>query len=246
MGKNYLVTGGTDGIGCAIVKKIIAETKSHDDKVLVVYGHDDSKAECLLKSFSPEDQGKIILLKFDLSDEGVIEQLIDRVYNEVDRLDYFVSNIGIGEYAKFDDYTLDMWNRVFTTNLSIPVFLIQKLKEKMNPGGSIMLVGSYAGIKAYSSSVVYSLSKAGLVYSSKVLVKELEKHKIRINSIAPGFIETKWQESRSSESRQRICAKIAEHRFGTPEEVARMAYEVLTNEYMNGSVVEIHGGYEYF
>lgn len=243
---NYLVTGGTDGIGCAIVKRIMSTSNSAKDRVFVVYGHDDKKAQELIDDFPIEEQEKIVLMKYDLSDESVVEELVGRINDEVDGLDYFISNIGIGEYAKFDDYTMEMWNKVFSTNLTIPIFLIQKLKDKMNNNGSVLLMGSYAGIKAYSSSVVYSLSKAGLIFASKVLVKELEKYGVRINAVAPGFIETKWQKGRSDESRNRICAKIAQHRFGTPEEVAKMAFDVMTNEYMNGSIVEIHGGYEYF
>lgn len=78
------------------------------------------------------------------------------------------------------------------------------------------------------------------------MVKELEPKQIRVNAIAPGFIETSWHKNRTPESYERINRKIALHRFGEISEVADMAYEVLKNGYMNGSVVDIHGGYDYF
>lgn len=83
-------------------------------------------------------------------------------------------------------------------------------------------------------------------FLTKSLVKELEPKQIRVNAIAPGFIETSWHKNRTPESYERINRKVALHRFGEISEVADMAYEVLKNGYMNGSVVDIHGGYDYF
>ena len=243
---NYLITGGTDGIGKAIVLEILRHSQSAEDRVIVNYGHNEEKAKNFLSCLSDEDRSKVILIKADMSSEAGLNGFVDAVLKAVPAIDHIVSNIGIGEYAKFDDYTMEMWNRVITTNLTIPTFLIQKLKPYISNGGSILFVGSYAGICAYSSSLVYSISKAGVVYLAKALVKEFDTQGVRVNAIAPGFIETSWQNNRSAESYDRINKKIALHRFGEPEEVADMAYHVLMNTYMNGSIIEIHGGYNYF
>ena len=98
----------------------------------------------------------------------------------------------------------------------------------------------------YTSSLVYGVTKSAIHFLTKSLVKELEPKQIRVNAIAPGFIETSWHKNRTPESYERINRKIALHRFGEISEVADMAYEVLKNGYMNGSVVDIHGGYDYF
>ena len=243
---NHLITGGTDGIGKAIVLEILRHSQSVEDRVIVNYGHNEEKAKIFLSGLSDGDRSKVILIKADMSSEAGLNSFVDAVLKAVPVIDHIVSNIGIGEYAKFDDYTMEMWNRVITTNLTIPTFLIQKLKPYIRNGGSILFVGSYAGICAYSSSLVYSISKAGVVYLAKALVKEFDTQGVRVNAIAPGFIETSWQNNRSAESYDRINKKIALHRFGTPEEVANMAYHVLMNTYMNGSIIEIHGGYNYF
>ena len=132
------------------------------------------------------------------------------------------------------------------TNLSVPVFLVKELRPIMNEGGSTLFTGSYAGQQAYSSSLVYGVTKSAIHFLTKSLVKELEPKQIRVNAIAPGFIETSWHKNRTPESYERINREIALHRFGEISEVADMAYEVLKNGYMNGSVVDIHVGYDYF
>ena len=149
-------------------------------------------------------------------------------------------------YAKYEDYTFNEWTKIVNTNLSVPVFLVKELRPIMSEGGSILFTGSYAGQQAYSSSLVYGVTKSAIHFLTKSLVKELEPKQIRVNAIAPGFIETSWHKNRTPESYERINRKIALHRFGEISEVADMAYEVLKNGYMNGSVVDIHGGYDYF
>ena len=96
------------------------------------------------------------------------------------------------------------------------------------------------------SRKLWCSTKSAIHFLTKSLVKELEPKQIRVNAIAPGFIETSWHKNRTPESYERINRKIALHRFGEISEVADMAYEVLKNGYMNGSVVDIHGGYDYF
>ena len=133
------------------------------------------------------------------------------------------------------------------TNLSVPVFLVKELRPIMSEGWQhSFLPAPYAGQQAYSSSLVYGVTKSAIHFLTKSLVKELEPKQIRVNAIAPGFIETSWHKNRTPESYERINRKIALHRFGEISEVADMAYEVLKNGYMNGSVVDIHGGYDYF
>lgn len=245
MAYTYVVTGGTSGIGASIVRKIL-ETSEIVHKIIVNYGHNDEQAKLFMSSLKKEDREKIVLMKADLSRYDEMIKFVDKIGEKAKKIDYLVCNIGISAYTKFDDYTMEIWNDIINTNLTIPVFLVKELKKIINKNGSILMMGSFAGKKEYSSSVVYSISKAGILFLAKVLVKELEDKAIRINAIAPGFIETPWQKNRVKESYDKINRKIALHRFGKPEEVADIAYSVLTNGYMNGSIVDIHGGYEYF
>ena len=244
VGNVYVITGGTDGIGKSIVEKIISEDNGFK-KIIVNYGHNENKARELKESIEVKYRERLEFIKADMSDYDSVTEFAG-LLKKGDKIDRLICNVGVGEYAAFDDYTIEKWNRVINTNLTNPVFLIKELKDHMNKGGSIMLMASYAGINAYSTSLVYGVSKAGVVFLAKTLVKELEKYGVTVNAVAPGFVETSWQAGRSDESRERIDKKIALHRFATPEEVADIAFDVMNNGYMNGSVIEIHGGYEYF
>ena len=161
-------------------------------------------------------------------------------------VDWLISNAGISTYDKFQDYTFEEWNKIVNTNLSVPVFMVKEFMPVMTEGGRILFMGSYAGQQAYSSSLVYGVTKAAIHFLTKSLVKEFEPKGITVNAIAPGFIQTPWHENRTPESYERINRKIALHRFGEIKDVADMAYSILTNNYMNGSIVDIHGGYDYF
>ena len=245
MGKITVITGGTSGIGRGIAEKILAES-AKTDRIFVTYGHDEKKALSFQESLPEEKRSQVTLIKADMSSYDEMMAFVEELKKRADHIDWLVSNAGISTYAKYEDYTFDEWTKIVNTNLSVPVFLVKELRPIMNEGGSILFTGSYAGQQAYSSSLVYGVTKSAIHFLTKSLVKELEPKQIRVNAIAPGFIETSWHKNRTPESYERINRKIALHRFGEISEVADMAYEVLKNGYMNGSVVDIHGGYDYF
>ena len=240
MGKITVITGGTSGIGRGIAEKILAES-AKEDRIFVTYGHDEKKAAVFRDSLPEEKKSQVILMKADMSSYDEMMAFVEELKKRADHIDWLVSNAGISTYAKYEE-----WTRIVNTNLSVPVFMVKELRPMMVEGGSVLFTGSYAGQQAYSSSLVYGVTKAAIHFLTKSLVKEFEPKGITVNAIAPGFIETPWHSARTQESYDRINRKIALHRFGTVEEVADMAYAVLSNGYMNGSVVDIHGGYDYF
>lgn len=245
MSRVTVVTGGTSGIGRGIVEKILANSEK-DDKIFVNYASNRQRAEAFLAELSSEDRQKIILVQADMSSYDAMLSFVKEIKEQAGSVDWLVSNAGISTYAKYEDYTFDEWTKIVNTNLSVPVFLVKELRPVMKEGGRVLFMGSYAGEQAYSSSLVYGVTKAAIHFLTKSLVKEFEPKGITVNAIAPGFIQTPWHENRSQESYDRINRKIALHRFGEIEEVADLAYCILTNGYMNGSIVDIHGGYDYF
>ena len=245
MGKVTVITGGTSGIGRGIAEKILAESAA-EDRVFVTYGHNEDKAQAFLENLPLEKRSQVILMKADMSSYEDMMAFVAKLKERTDHIDWLVSNAGVSTYAKYEDYTFEEWTRIVNTNLSVPVFMVKELRPMMSEGGSILFTGSYAGQQAYSSSLVYGVTKAAIHFLAKSLVKEFEPKGITVNAIAPGFIETPWHSARTQESYDRINKKIALHRFGTVEEVADMAFAVLGNGYMNGSVVDIHGGYDFF
>lgn len=240
-----MITGGTSGIGRGIAEKILAESAA-EDRVFVTYGHNEDKAQAFLENLPLEKRSQVILMKADMSSYEDMMDFVAELKGQADHIDWLVSNAGVSTYAKYEDYTFEEWTRIVNTNLSVPVFMVKELRPMMSEGGSILFTGSYAGQQAYSSSLVYGVTKAAIHFLAKSLVKEFEPKGITVNAIAPGFIETPWHSARTQESYDRINKKIALHRFGTVEEVADMAFAVLGNGYMNGSVVDIHGGYDFF
>ena len=245
MSKVTIITGGTSGIGRGIAEKILANSGA-DDILYVSFGHNQKQAEEFLHAQSEADQKKLRLIQADMSSYDQMMNFVTRIKKETDHVDWLVNNVGISTYAKYEDYTFEEWSKIVNTNLSVPVFLVKELRPIIREGGSILFTGSYAGQQAYSSSLVYGVTKSAIHFLTKSLVKELEPKQIRGNAIAPGFIETSWPKNRTPESYERINRKIALHRFGEISEVADMAYEILKNGYMNGSIVDIHGGYDYF
>ena len=245
MSRVTVITGGTSGIGRGIVEKILANSEQ-DDLIFATYAHNAYKANDFWDSLKPEDQEKLIIMKTDMSSYDDMMNFVKEVKEKAGYVDWLISNAGISTYDKFQDYTFEEWNNIVNTNLSIPVFMIKEFMPVMTEGGRVLFMGSYAGQQAYSSSLVYGVTKAAIHFLTKSLVKEFEPKGITVNAIAPGFIQTPWHENRTPESYERINRKIALHRFGEIKDVADMAYSILTNNYMNGSIVDIHGGYDYF
>ena len=238
MGKITVITGGTSGIGRGIAEKILAES-AKEDRIFVTYGHDEKKAAVFRDSLPEEKKSQVILMKADMSSYDEMMAFVEELKKRADHIDWLVSNAGISTYAKYEDYSFEEWTRIVNTNLSVPVFMVKELRPMMVEGGSVLFTGSYAGQQAYSSSLVYGVTKAAIHFLTKSLVKEFEPKGITVNAIAPGFIQTPWHENRTPESYERINRKIALHRFGEIKDVADMAYSILTNNYMNG-------GYDYF
>lgn len=227
------------------MEKILSCSRA-GDLVFVNYAHNEERAQAFVESLPAEQREMVRLVKADMSSYEAMIEFVSVIREQVGVVDWLVCNAGISTYAKYEDYTFEEWNKIVNTNLSIPVFMVKELRPIMREGGKLLFMGSYAGQQAYSSSLVYGVTKAAVHFLTKSLVKEFEPKGITVNAIAPGFIQTTWHENRSQESYDRINKKIALHRFGEVEDVAELAYCILTNGYLNGSIVDIHGGYDYF
>jgi 3-oxoacyl-[acyl-carrier protein] reductase len=137
------------------------------------------------------------------------------------------------------------WNRVMDTNVNIPFFICQKLFNIVEDCGSVVIVGSGMGIYPHAVSTAYSASKSAAHMLAKSLVKEFAARGIRVNAIAPGFVDTEWQKEKPDWLREKITNKIALKRFGTTEEIAQAVLFLLENGYVNGTVLQVDGGYDY-
>ena len=243
MSKVIIITGGTSGIGRGIGEKILGNT-APEDVLYVSYGHNTEQAEEFLHAQTEENQKKIRLLQADMSSYDEMMKFVSRIKEEASHVDWLVNNVGISTYAKYEDYTFDEWTKIVNTNLSVPVFLVKELRPIMNEGGSILFTGSYAGQQAYSSSLVYGVTKAAIHFLAKSLVKEFEPVGVRVNAIAPGFVDTEMTEVLSEELKENACKQIILGRFGKPEDIANAAVFLASDkaDYITGQVISVDGG----
>jgi 3-oxoacyl-[acyl-carrier protein] reductase len=131
------------------------------------------------------------------------------------------------------------------TNITVPVFLIQKLLPIMNQGASIIFTGSSMAVFPHSVSLAYGISKSAVNALVRNLVKFLKPYSIRVNCVAPGFVDTGWHLNKTSEAKENIIKKLSIERFAKPEEIAAAFMFVLDNHYINGEILTIDGGYDY-
>ena len=254
MSKVTVITGGTSGIGRGIVEKILANS-AEDDLIFATYAHNAYKANEFWDNLKPEDQEKLIILKADMSSYDDMMNFVGEVKEKAGHVDWLISNAGISTYDKFQDYTFEEWNNIVNTNLSVPVFMIKEFMPVMTEGGRVLFMGSYAGQQAYSSSLVYGVTKAAIHFLTKSLVKEFEPKGITVNAIAPGFFIGNQNravlinpDGSLTERSRKVIAKTPMRRFGDISEL-NGAVQFLCSEaasFITGVTLPIDGGFSSF
>ncbi|MBQ3553331.1 MAG: SDR family oxidoreductase [Clostridia bacterium] len=239
--KTAVVTGSVKGIGKSIGLKLLREGCF----VIFNYATDDEAASQLNEELCHEFVGKYKIIQSDLSNIDNVNDFADACVSTIHKIDYLVLNAGRTERSPFGSVELESWNEVMNVNLNMPFFLVQKLSANMNENGKIIFIGSIMGIEPHAMSISYGVSKAGVHFLVKSLVKVFASRRITVNAVVPGFVDTLWQKTKAADHRKRIEDKIALNRFALPEEIADAVYTVLQNDYINGSIVRVDGGYDY-
>ncbi|WP_320054873.1 SDR family oxidoreductase [uncultured Acetobacteroides sp.] len=239
--KYALITGGTKGIGKAIGKSLLKKGYS----VILNYSTDDNTARQVLNDLSLKYPERISIIKTDLSSIDNVNNFCIKVTSITSKLDVLILNTGITDRSNFLEIKEEQWEKVINTNVSIPFFLIQRLYRIIPTNGSIIFTGSLMGIYPHSFSISYGVTKAAVHALVKNLVKFLSPYQIRVNAVAPGFIDTEWQQEKSHELRNKIEHKISLKRFGQPIEVANACLFLIQNNYVNGEILVVDGGYNF-
>ena len=130
-------------------------------------------------------------------------------------------------------------------NLTTPLFLVQRFLPVLSKGSNIIFTGSSMAVFPHSVSLSYGISKSAVHAMVKNLVKFLIPFDIRVNCVSPGFVDTEWQKDKSPEIRESIMKKISLNHFARPEEVASVYLFIIDNQYLNGEIITIDGGYSY-
>lgn len=239
--KTAIVTGSTKGIGKAIGLSLLEEGYY----VIFNYASSEETATHLDTELTNEYPNQYEIIKSDLSTIEGVANFADKITENHKEIHCLILNNGTTSRKTLDEITPEEWNSVLSTNLTAPLFLIQKLNPYLQQEGRIIFIGSLMGKYPHSLSISYGVSKAGVHMMAKYLVKEFAPRRITVNVIVPGFVDTPWQKDKPAEIRKSIESKVALERFALPEEVADLCLSVLNNGYINGAELVIDGGYCY-
>ncbi len=235
--KVALVTGASRGIGRACAVEL---AKAGYD-VAITYAGNDEAANQTVKDITDLNV-KSKAYKFDVSNKEACQKAADEILADFGKLDVLVNNAGITRDGLFMRMNSDNWEAVINTNLNSAFYMTSPIIKTMvkQRSGCIVNMSSIVGKMGNAGQANYSAAKAGLIGFTKSLAKELGSRNIRVNAIAPGFIQTDMTKGLETE-------KIAEHiplkRLGTPEDIAKTV-KFLAEEgtYITGQVIGVDGG----
>ena len=240
MEKVAIVTGASRGIGREIAKELAIK----GIKVIANYNRSEKEVQNLKEEL--QNQGiNIDIFKADVSKREDGHKLVEFAIQKYGKIDILINNAGISEYKLFTDETDEDWNRVINTNLYSAFMMSQEVIPNMihNKSGCIINISSIWGQVGASLEVIYSVSKAGMDGLTKSLAKELGPSNIRVNSIAPGIIDTDMNKNFSEEDIKGIEGEIPLNRIGKTKDVAKCVNWLVDDNYTTGQVIAINGGW---
>ena len=245
--KKAIVTGGTRGIGRAIVKELAAKSCCGVllSDVAFIYNSCDECAEEIIQEIS--DRGtQIYAFKADVSDYEQTEEIVKAAIEKLGGVDILINNAGITR----DNLLLRMQEKdfddVISTNLK-SVFNYTKavLKPMIRQRyGRIVNIASVVALIGNAGQSNYVASKAGVIGFTKAMARELASRNITVNAVAPGFIQTDMTEKLSDEQREKLVKTIPLGRMGSPEDIAKVVGFLCSNyaDYITGQVITVDGG----
>ena len=236
--KIAVVTGGTRGIGKAIVERLLKDGFS-----VVFTGRSQESAAKAMERLPSGAVGHAC----DVSDATAVRALFDQVLKDHGRIDVLVNNAGITRDGLVFRMKPEQWDEVLNTNLKGAFLCAQSAARPMmkNPeGGRIINITSVIGLMGNAGQANYAASKAGLIGLTKSLAKEFASRKILVNAIAPGFIETDMTSVVSEDLKKQILSEIPLGHMGTPDQVASVCSFLAgpDSTYITGQVLTVDGG----
>ena len=238
--KTVIVTGGSRGIGAAIVKELAVNNYN----VVLNYNNSEEAAK-QIQSKLKESGINIEIFKANVSKRDEVRKLIDFTIKKHNNIDVLINNAGIDQIKLFMDTTDEDWNNIIQTNLTSVFYCSQEALKNMihNKKGCIINISSIWGITGASCEVAYSVSKAAIDGMTRALAKEMGPSNIRINSIAPGFVETDMNKNIKLEEIKEIENEIPLGRISKPEEITKSVKWLIEDEYVTGQVISVNGGW---
>lgn len=235
--KTVFISGASRGLG-AIIAKTFA---SNNYNIIINYNKSEHKAINLKKDLESKYNIKCFLYKCDVSNEFEVKDMFLKIKGEIGNIDCVINNAGISLDNSLIDKTSDEFMKVISVNL-LGTYLISKYSLEVLKKGCIINIASnnvYEG--SYIESIDYDASKAGIISLTHNFAKNYAPN-IRVNSIAPGWIDTDMTSNIDNTFKNEEISKILLGRFACKEEIADAIYFLASNSYINNTILKIDGG----
>ncbi|NKB32650.1 MAG: SDR family oxidoreductase [Pseudomonadales bacterium] len=233
--KVWLVTGGSRGIGQAIVERALA-----DGNRVAVLSRNPKKDKT--EATNKENNDRQLNLAADVCDEAQLQVAVEQIISEWGRLDVVVNNAGLHRGGKTSSLDLEDWEAVVQTNLSGALKVIRSAEPHLEQGASIVNIGAVVGFRGFPGDAAYASSKAGLAGLTRALSIEYAKRGIRVNLVIPGLVFTDMTSGLSEKAMDSMRDMIPLGRLGEAAEIAAVVHSVAAATYMTGAFIPVDGG----
>lgn len=240
MNKVIIITGASRGIG----KELAKELAKKGNTIIANYNKSEKQAKELKEELN-ENKINIDIYKADVSKREEAKTLVEYTIKKYGKIDILINNAGISQFKEFTQITDKDWENMINTNLNSVFYMTQETCKNMihNKNGCIINISSIWGVVGASCEVHYSVSKAGIDAMTKSLAKELGPSNIRINSIAPGIINTDMNKNLSKEEIEQIKQEIPLEKIGKTTDIEKCIEWLIEDEYTTGQIISINGGW---
>lgn len=238
-GKYALVTGASRGIGRAIALALADQGVS----VAACYHQASEQAQSLTLALEQHTNGSFSR-QVDVSEESAIRNFIAEIDERFGCLNILVNNAGIVSHVPLVELSLEEWQQMISTNLTSMYLVIRAAQQLLRPGSSIINIGSAVATVGMPGGMHYTAAKAGVIGLTRSLCKELGPRQIRVNTIAPGIIDTDQASHLSPEQRTRYANLAALGRLGSPDDIAQTALFLASDlaAFVSGITLTVDGG----
>ena len=229
--KYAVVTGASSGMGLGVAKMLV------------------EKGYYVFATYVGPDFTEVIenyeAHKVDQTKREEVYKFIEYVKSKTDHLDCLVCNAGVSIRRGFTEMKDSEWDMMMEVAVNSHYIMVREFFPIVPPGSRILFTGSQMGLHPHATVLAYGVSKAAVHALVKNLVKEFEGTGTTVNAIVPGFVDTPWQTAKPEEIKQNIYKKTAIHRFAQINEIVDAFRFCIDNPFVNGSLIEVNGGYCY-
>lgn len=240
--RTLFITGCNRGIGKAMVELF---AKNHHN-IIVCNRKQDDEFDAFCEELQNDYRIEIQKYYADLSDEQSIKECLSQILKSKPKIDVMINNAGVVDKGLLQMTPIQKIRDVFQINFFAQVQLIQGISRLMmrQKSGVIINMASIGGIDAYPAYVSYGCSKAAVIYLTKTLAQEFAPYGIRVNALAPSMVKTRMQEQMGEEANEEIMRRTALKRNAEPEEIAKLALFVASDDsaFITGQIIRIDGG----